>query len=50
MKKGITIELVIDPFLPRMIHTDRTRFKQVLLNLLSNAIKFTENGTITISV
>jgi len=36
--------------LPRIITTDATRLKQVLLNLCSNAIKFTNDGNIEVSV
>ncbi|MCK5720628.1 MAG: DUF3369 domain-containing protein [Thiomargarita sp.] len=32
------------------LHTDLTKFRQIMLNLISNAIKFTENGTISIEV
>jgi signal transduction histidine kinase len=31
-----------------VIHTDRTKVKQVLLNLLSNAVKFTNRGRVTV--
>jgi len=31
-----------------VIHTDRTKIKQVLLNLLSNAVKFTNRGRVSV--
>ena len=32
------------------LHSDQTKFTQILFNLLSNAAKFTQKGTITLSV
>ena len=42
-KKGITIEIILDPQLSRF-NADMVKFKQILYNLLSNAIKFTPEG------
>jgi signal transduction histidine kinase/CheY-like chemotaxis protein/purine-cytosine permease-like protein len=36
--------------LPRFIHTDEKRLRQILLNLLSNAIKYTDAGAVTLRV
>jgi signal transduction histidine kinase len=36
--------------LPRVIHADEKRLRQILLNLLSNAIKFTKQGNVTLNV
>ena len=50
-KKGITLVAFYDPNLPKVIHSDYHRIKQVMNNLLSNAIKFTpEKGTITLEL
>ncbi|MCF2856600.1 ATP-binding protein [Pseudoalteromonas sp. SMS1] len=36
--------------LPKILNSDETRLKQILLNIASNAVKFTEQGSIIIGV
>jgi CheY-like chemotaxis protein/HPt (histidine-containing phosphotransfer) domain-containing protein/anti-sigma regulatory factor (Ser/Thr protein kinase) len=35
-----------DPALPRFIHSDDVRIRQIITNLLSNAIKYTQRGSV----
>ena len=45
-RKGLRLEMRLDPDLPAHVSGDRTRLRQVITNLLSNAIKFTEHGSV----
>jgi len=45
-KKGLKINVSIDPGIDRLVISDSHRYKQVINNLLSNAVKFTAEGEI----
>ncbi len=48
--KGIAFYDERPDHLPRFIHTDEKRLRQILINLLSNEIKYTEHGSATLRV
>jgi len=50
VQKGLDFVCDVAPDVPRSIHVDGKRLRQVLLNLLSNAVKFTDRGQVTLQV
>ena len=48
-KKGLKLQIELDPILPQEFCTDHMRVSQIVLNLLNNAIKFTTEGRVTLS-
>ena len=48
--KNLGLFYLIESDVPKKLHGDDTRIKQILINLINNAIKFTEKGEIYIRV
>ena len=48
--KGLLLELDFDREIPKLLHGDEVRLKQVVTNILTNAVKYTEKGRVTFGV
>ncbi|MCR5672098.1 MAG: response regulator [Lachnospiraceae bacterium] len=49
-KKGLKLEIEVDPDVPRILYGDEIRIKQIALNLLTNAVKYTTEGKVAMKV
>ena len=48
-QKGLKLSLALADDLPRWVHADQQKLRQILMNLLENALKYTAEGRITLS-
>ena len=48
--KGLELELKIDGNVPKMLHGDEIRIKQIITNLLTNGVKYTDKGKVIFSL
>ena len=48
--KSIELFFIVDNKIPKMLHGDSMRIRQILINLANNAIKFTKEGFVKVTV
>ncbi len=48
--KGLKLILKISKDIPKQLHGDEVRLKQIITNILTNAVKYTEEGSVTFSI
>ena len=48
-EKGLSFATYVDPDMPKTIHADEVRLRQILINLLGNAVKFTLEGGVKLT-
>ena len=48
--KNLSLSLNFDKNLPKILHGDEVRIKQVITNILTNAVKYTEKGFVNLNL
>lgn len=48
-QNGISLQVYWEDNVPKYIHNDEKKIKQILINIIANAVKFTESGSILIN-
>ncbi len=48
--KGLKLEFEISREVPKLLHGDEVRIKQIVTNILTNAVKYTEKGRVTLCI
>src|SRR3954469_12631292 len=49
-EKGLDLAYTVDDSIPKLLVSDVTRLRQILVNLIGNAVKFTNQGEVVIEV
>jgi CheY-like chemotaxis protein len=49
-RKGVELELIVEPGIPEQVVGDPGRVRQIVVNLVGNAVKFTGHGRVTVTL